>query len=144
MSPKPAAPAAPAAVGTPKLRPVPRISDAEWVVMKVLWDKGALTTGQVVQALAGQTPWKPKTIHTLLRRLAHKGALAFQKAGREYLFRPTVDARECEHAVTRSFLDRFFGGDLAPFLARIVEREKLRPGEIERLKRILDGKPKSK
>lgn len=120
---------------------LPQISDAEWVVMRAVWEKAPLTTNQVVEALDGVTDWKPKTIHTLLSRLVRKGALAFEKKGREYLFRPRVSAEECEHAATRSFLDRFFGGDLAPFLARFVEKEKLRPEAIERLKRILDQEP---
>ena len=120
---------------------LPRISDAEWVVMRAVWEKAPLTTNQVVDALDGLADWKPKTIHTLLSRLVRKGALAFEKKGREYLFRPRVSAEECEHAATRSFLDRCFGGDLAPFLARFVEKEKFRPEVIERLKRILDQKP---
>jgi BlaI family transcriptional regulator, penicillinase repressor len=129
-------------MGTPKprkSRSLPKISDAEWVVMKVLWDRGPLTTGAVVEAL-NSSDWKPKTIHTLLGRLVRKGALTFERKGREYLFQPLVSADECEHAVSRSFLERFFGGELAPFLARFVEREKLKPSEIEELKRILDRK----
>ena len=118
----------------------PQISDAEWVVMKVIWDKGPLTTNQVVEALDDQTNWKPKTIHTLLRRLARKGALAFAKQGREYLFRPLVDARHCRHAASRSFLHRLFDGELGPFLASFLEQEKLSRAEIEELKRILDEK----
>jgi len=122
-----------------KSRPLPKISDAEWVVMKVLWERGPLTTGAVVEAL-DSSDWKPKTIHTLLGRLARKGALSFERKGREYLFRPLVSADECEHALARSFLGRFFGGEIAPFLARFVERERLKPSEIEELKRILDRK----
>jgi BlaI family transcriptional regulator, penicillinase repressor len=123
-----------------RARQLPQISDAEWVVMKVLWENAPLTTNQVVDALDNQTRWKPKTIHTLLRRLVRKQALAFERKGREYLFRPLVSAQECEQEATRSFLGRFFGGELAPFLARFVENEKLEPSDIEELKRILDGK----
>src|SRR5258706_592309 len=122
-----------------KHRP-PQISDAEWVVMKVIWDKGPLTTNQVVNALDDRTNWKPKTIHTLLRRLAKKGALAFAKQGREHLFRPLVDAQHCRHAASRSFLHRLFDGELGPFLASFLEQEKLSRAEIEELKRILDEK----
>ena len=125
---------------TRRSEPVPSISDAEWVVMKVLWERSPLTTNQVVAALDATTHWKPKTIHTLLSRLARKGALAFERKGREYLFRPLVDAGKCERAITRSFLSRFFDGELAPFLARFVEMEKLKPAEVEELKRILEGK----
>ncbi len=120
--------------------PVPRISDAEWLVMKVLWDKGPQTTNQVVASLAGQAEWKPKTIHTLLSRLVRKGALVFQRQGREYLFEPRVSAEACEHDAMRSFLGRFFEGRLAPFLARFLQHEKLTPEEISELKRILDRK----
>src|SRR5688572_1793192 len=116
----------------------PSISDAEWVVMREIWGRGPMTTNQVVASLDKRTHWKPKTVQTLLTRLARKGALGFQKQGREYLFRPLVTAAECEHAITRSFLGRFFGGELAPFLSRFVERERLSPREIRELKRILD------
>lgn len=96
-----------------------------------------MTTNQVVDALS-ETRWRPKTIHTLLKRLVGKGALEFQRKGREYSFWPLVSAEQCEHALTRSFLGRFFGGEIAPFLARFVETERLKPAEIEELKRILD------
>ncbi len=123
-----------------KRRSVPKISDAEWIVMRALWRIGAMTTNQVVEALDDSTHWKPKTIHTLLSRLVRKGALEFERRGREYLFRPLVTAAECEHAASRSFLGRFFDGELAPFLARFLESEKLKPSEIEELKRILERK----
>lgn len=121
-------------------RNLPSITDAEWVVMRALWQRGPLTTNQVVAALDNATHWKPKTIQTLLTRLAKKRALAFEKKGREYLFRPLVSAEDCEHAVAQSFLGRFFGGEIAPFLSRFVEREKLTPNDIRELKRILDRK----
>jgi BlaI family transcriptional regulator, penicillinase repressor len=126
--------------GATRPRVVPQITEAEWKVMRVVWERAPITANDVVSELQGQIEWKPKTIHTLLRRLVDKGALAFEKRRREYLFRPLVDAGECEHAATRSFLDRFFGGQVAPFLARFVESERLSQSEITRLKRILDRK----
>ena len=118
---------------------VPAITAAEWVVMRVLWEKAPLSTNEVVAALGNRTEWKPKTIHTLLARLAQKGALRAEKKGREYVYSPAVGAEECEYEVSRSFLGRFFDGELAPFLARLVERERLTRKEIEELKRILEG-----
>src|SRR5215204_3530290 len=122
----------------PSKRSLPPITDAEWVVMRVIWDTGPLTANQVVAALENRTHWKPKTVQTLLTRLARKGALAFEKKGREYLFGALVSAEDCEHAMARSFLGRFFGGELAPFLSRFVAREKLTAEDVRELKRILD------
>jgi BlaI family transcriptional regulator, penicillinase repressor len=120
--------------------PLPSISDAEWVVMRVVCREGAATANQVVAALEATTSWKPKTIHTLLRRLVQKGALAYDKLGREFQFRPLVDAEQYTHVASRSFLDRFFGGHLAPFLACFLEREKLTAEEARELRRILEEK----
>jgi BlaI family transcriptional regulator, penicillinase repressor len=118
----------------------PGITDAEWIVMRVFWEKQQATANEVVAALDRRTDWKPKTIHTLIRRLAQKGALAYQKRGKEYLFRPLVKAEQCAHAVSRSFLDRIFGGRVAPFLACLLEQERLSPQEIAELRKLLEEK----
>lgn len=118
---------------------IPPITAAEWLVMRALWAKAPLSTNEVVAALEGRADWKPKTIHTLLARLVQKKALRAEKRGREYVYSPLVRAEQCEYEVSRSFLSRFFDGELAPFLSRLVERERLTRKEIEELKRILEG-----
>jgi BlaI family penicillinase repressor len=118
---------------------LPTISDAEWEVMKVLWIKAPQTTNQVVEELGPRKAWKPKTIHTLLRRLVDKGALGIEKLGREFSYHPLVDAGHCQIAETKSFIGRVFDGEMAPFLTAFVQQEKLTHAEIEALKRILDG-----
>ncbi len=124
---------------TPQDSPPPTISDAEWDVMKVLWQRAPQSTNEVVEQLLPSKTWKPKTIHTLLRRLVDKGALGVEKKGREFSYQPLVAESDCQMAETRSFLGRCFGGGVAPFLAAFVEREKLSAAEVEELKRILDG-----
>src|ERR1043166_2642424 len=84
----------------------PRISSAELVIMKVVWEKAPVTANTVVAALQKQQHWKPKTIQTLLSRLVRKGVLTFEKKGREYHFRPRVEAAEYRHAASRSFPER--------------------------------------
>jgi BlaI family penicillinase repressor len=124
----------------PRKSKLPPISDAELVVMKVVWHQSPVTTNQVVAALETRTDWKPKTIHTLLSRLARKRALTFERRGREYLFRPLIAAADYAHAASRSFLHRLFDGEIAPFLACFLEREKLTREEIAELRRILEEK----
>ena len=124
-------------------RGVPAISEAEWVVMRVVWEGSPMTANEVVAALVGQASWKPKTVHTLLRRLVDKGALAFDKRGREFVYRPLVEERECQLAESRTFLSRVFGGQLSPLVAAFVESEKLSADEIAQLEKILKEGQKS-
>ena len=123
---------------TPTRRPRPRISDAEWIVMKALWQQAPLTANQVVDSLTGASTWKPRTVHTLLRRLVRKNAVRYEKRGREHWFHPVVSARECLREESRSFLAKLFDGRPAPFLACLLEEEQLSAEEINELKRLLD------
>jgi BlaI family penicillinase repressor len=121
------------------MKKTPKISEAEWQVMKVLWDKSPLTANDIVQILSKETHWKRETIRTLINRLVKKKALYFKKQSRQYLYFPLLDESECIMEETRSFLERVHGGSIEPMLAAFVENEKLSPEKIARLKQILDS-----
>lgn len=56
---------------------LPKISEAELEVMKVLWDTASpLTANEVIQALEKTNDWSPKTVRTLLNRLVRKKAIS--------------------------------------------------------------------
>jgi len=50
----------------------PRISDAEWTVMNVLWTRGPSSLAEVVREIEGRLHWKPRTVQSLIRRLVDK------------------------------------------------------------------------
>ncbi len=124
------------------MKRLPRISDTEWNVMKVLWSTSPLTAGQVVKALSAGTPWMPRTIKTFLGRLVRKGAIGFSIEGRTYCYFPLVSEADCVRSENESFLNRVHGGDLSKLLSSFMDARKLSPKEIEDLRRILDGKRK--
>ncbi|MBN1362284.1 MAG: BlaI/MecI/CopY family transcriptional regulator [Sedimentisphaerales bacterium] len=121
------------------MKKVPRISEAEWEVMKVFWSHSPRTANDVVEVLSKQTHWKRETIRTLINRLVQKKALGFRKQGRQYDYYSLVAEADCIKAETRSLLRRFGGGPIEPMLAAFVEERQLTPEQIERLKHILDG-----
>lgn len=121
------------------MKSIPRISETEWEIMRVLWAAAPRTAAEVVDALVRKDPsWHPKTIKTFLTRLVNKGALEYQKDGRAYLYLPLVTERECVDAASDSFLDRVFGGSLKPMLAHFVEQKKLSAKEIQDLRKLLE------
>jgi BlaI family penicillinase repressor len=119
----------------------PQISDAEWEVMKAVWDHGPLTAGEVVSRLEAQTRWRPRTIKTLLSRLVAKGAVRaepLEGAARTFQYRAAVAREVCARHESRSFLSRVFDGDVAPALLHLIKSADLSPADIEQLKRLLD------
>lgn len=120
----------------------PRISEAEWVIMKICWGRPPATAQEIIDTLAAHGNWHPKTVKTLLNRLVKKRALGFRKEGRAYRYHPLVAERDCITAESQSFLDRCFGGALQPMLAHFVEQRQLSPAEISKLKTLLKRKEK--
>ncbi len=121
------------------MKRVPRISETEWGVMKVVWAKGPCSAGEIIDTLAqADATWHPKTVKTYLTRLTRKGALGFRKEGRAYLYRALVKETECVSAASESFLERVFGGSLKPMLAHFVEHKKLSADEIKQLRELLE------
>ena len=116
---------------------MPRITETEWALMRVLWKRSPLSAQHIIDMLSKQEVWHPKTAKTLLNRLVKKGALGFQKSGRAYLYHPLVAEKDCVAAESDSFLSRVFSGSLKPMLAHFVESGKLSPPEIAELKRLL-------
>ncbi len=122
------------------MKRLPRISEAEWQIMKVLWARHPASANDVIAALAGHSEWSHKTIRTLLARLVAKKALAYRKEGRTYLYSPLVDERQCVRAESRSFLDRVYDGAVVSMLAAFLQDDELSADQIADLKRLLDEK----
>jgi BlaI family penicillinase repressor len=121
---------------------LPRISDAEWVVMQVLWSRPGRTAEEVVDALKGNVAWSDRTIRTLINRLLRKKALTYEKEGRRYRYWPAVGQEQCVRQERRSFLHRVYGGTVTPMLAAFIEDARLSAEDVEELKRMLDRKGK--
>lgn len=117
---------------------IPQISDAEWEVMKAVWDAGPLTAGDVVERVAAEHDWKPRTIKTLLNRLVQKGAVGVEIDGRRYLYRAKVSRDAVVKRETRSFLSRVFNGAAAPAIVHFLEQGRLTPDEIRQLRETLE------
>jgi BlaI family penicillinase repressor len=126
---------------TPRANPrLPQISDAEWEVMKVLWDRTQASAQDVVDALAASRNWSPQTVKTLLKRLTEKGAATYEAEGRRFIYRPAVSREAAEKSESRSFLARVFDGAVTPALMHLLKLGRLTRDDIEQLKRTLDEK----
>jgi BlaI family transcriptional regulator, penicillinase repressor len=113
------------------------ISEAESLVMDVLWREHPLSADEVVAALAKSSDWQEPTIKTLLNRLLKKRAIAAERDGRRYLYRPLLKRQDYVHAESKGLLDRLFDGRIAPLVAHFSEQRKLSKKDIAELKRLI-------
>lgn len=123
---------------------IPQVSEAERVVMQILWSEGPLTANEIIERLSGKVKWNPRTIRTLISRLLNKHALDFDKEGKEYRYSPTVTEKQCIKVERVSFLQRVYGGATKPMIAAFIEDAKLSKSDIAELKAMLEKKGKGK
>jgi len=114
------------------------ISDAEWQVMNVIWDRQPLAANEIVVALADDADWAASTIKTMLHRLVKKGVLNYAEQGNRYVYRAAVKRVACIRQESKSFLKRVFDGEPASLLAHFLKSSQLSADEIADLRRILD------
>jgi BlaI family transcriptional regulator, penicillinase repressor len=113
------------------------ISEAEAIVMQVFWARGALPTEDVVAALESHGKWQEATVKTLLNRLLKKGALRARKDNRRYVYSPVLTREEWISNESHGFLDRLFGGRVAPLVSYFSQQKKLSKSDIADLKRLI-------
>lgn len=114
-----------------------RISDAEHVVMEVLWDAAPLTAQEVAERVDSSRGWSVNTVKTLLGRLLGKSAIAHQEDGRRYLYRPLVARDDYVAGESRRLIDRLFGGKLTPLVAHLAERDELTATDVAEIEALL-------
>jgi BlaI family transcriptional regulator, penicillinase repressor len=124
------------------MKVIPKITEAEWEVMKILWSNAPTTASQIAQALADSTSWKLNTVKTLISRLVSKEVVGFREDGKTHYYFPLVSENECVTAEGESFIKRVYGGALKPMLANFLQHRNLSVQEIEELKRILEERTK--
>lgn len=115
-----------------------QISEAESIVMDVLWQRHPLTADDVVGALAEAREWQEPTIKTLLNRLLKKGAITAEKDGRRYLYSPVLRRDAWLIDESESLLDRLFGGRVAPLVAHFSQHRKLTGKDVAELRKLLE------
>jgi BlaI family transcriptional regulator, penicillinase repressor len=114
-----------------------RISEAEYVVMEILWAESPLTANAVAERLRDSQSWSLPTVKTLLSRLLAKSALTYETQGRSFLYRPLIARADHVAGDVKRLVDRLFGGKLSPLVAHLAEQEALSPQDIAEIEALL-------
>ncbi|MDY4081639.1 MAG: BlaI/MecI/CopY family transcriptional regulator [Candidatus Metalachnospira sp.] len=120
------------------MKEMPRISESEYEIMKLIWRDAPISTNDVVKRFEGINDWSPKTVQTLLARLVKKGALSYEKKGRVYIYTPLIKEKEYIHTESSSFLKKFYNGALNSMVLNFIDDDKLTDQDINELIRILE------
>lgn len=110
------------------------LTEAEEAVAELVWQRGSMSSGELVALCAQQLDWKKSTTYTILKRLEGKGVLRNENGRVEAL----ISREEYQSLQGCRFIDGSFGGSLPSFLAAFTRKRKLSGEEIRQLREMIE------
>ncbi len=112
------------------------ITEAEWIILKALWELEPTTARQVADHLRPTRGWAYSTVKTMLDRMVDKGLVNARQVGNVWEFTSAVAAKDARRSAWRKFVHAAFGGAIAPAL-EFIAAEGISAKDRERLLGIL-------
>lgn len=114
------------------------LSENEWYIMQVLWEKSPSTLREICDALKESKGWTKHAITSFLKRMLEKEAISVDETGKLKSYSAVWSKEDTILEETHSILDRVYRGDLLLMVSNAVKEQKLSKEEIQELKSILD------
>lgn len=114
------------------------LTEAEWEIMKVLWEKQPCTAGTIQETLAESRGWAYSTVKTTMDRMVEKGFLKIERIRNLQLFSCCISEVEAKRGEFRKMLKRAFDGALTPMMQFLIEHEGLSKEQASQLRKLVN------
>lgn len=121
-----------------------KLPEAEFEIMKVVWDKEPpLTSSMLMEELRQTKEWKVPTLSSLLSRLVERGYLSTEKKGKERTYYPLITEDEYLQFESQDFRQRYSQRSWVSIMNAFYDGEVLRDEELDQMQAWLDAKRKT-
>jgi BlaI family penicillinase repressor len=115
-------------------------TDGELEILRVLWERGAASLGEVCEALRRERPVATTTVATMLKVMLEKGLVRRkQTGGRGQQWSAVVTHAAAAKSMVGKLVDGIFDGSAGQLVAHIVERGNLSDRELAELRALIDS-----
>src|SRR5437588_11750694 len=126
-------------MATPPRTPVPRPTDAELAILRVLWDRGPSTVRQVHDVLGRERPAAYTTALKLLQIMIEKGLVERDERDRTHVYRARLSEEQTQRQLVRDLLDRAFGGSSSQLVMQALATRRASQEELRDIRKAIDG-----
>src|SRR5215467_4475440 len=116
------------------------LTEAEWAILKAVWDRQPCTAPDVTELLQKTKGWAYSTVHTLMDRMVDKGLLVSEKLRRMDIYKATITKRQAQKHELLYALKHAFDNALTPMMQCLLETRQLSAEELAELEAILHQK----
>jgi predicted transcriptional regulator len=127
--------------GNPRL---PRPTDAELALLRVLWERGPSTVRQVHEAGPDSRATGYTTTLKLLQIMAEKGLVERDETDRSHVYRARLSEEQTQRQLLQDLLDRAFGGSAMKLVMQALSTRRTTREELEQIRQLLDDAERRK
>src|SRR6266498_3021846 len=124
---------------TGKKTPLPRPTDGELEILRVLWERGASTVREVQNTLEVRRPAGYTTVLKLLQIMTEKGLVRRDESERAHVYEARVPREETQRQLVGDLLESAFSGSASALVMRALSSKKTSPQELARIRELLDA-----
>lgn len=117
---------------------LPRPTDAELAILRVLWSRGPATVRDVHEALQADHGTGYTTVLKLMQIMTEKGLLERDESQRAHVYAPTISEDKTQRQLVSDLLQRAFGGASASLAMHALSSKKPSADELAQLRTLLD------
>ena len=117
---------------------IPRPTDAELAILRVLWRRGASTVKDVHDELARSSPTGYTTTLKQLQIMAEKGLVDRDESQRAHLYTARLPREQTQTQLVGDLLDRAFEGSATRLVLRALSSRPSTPEELAEIRELLD------
>lgn len=117
---------------------LPRPTDAELAILRVLWRRGASTVKEVQEDLLRRAPTGYTTVLKLLQIMTEKGLVTRDENQRAHLYTARLPEEETQSQLVGDLLDRVFEGSAGRLVMRALAARPASAEELTEIRRLLD------
>lgn len=119
--------------------PLPRPTDAELAILRVLWERGPSTVRQAHEILALERPAAYTTTLKLLQIMTEKGLVERDESDRTHVYRARLSQEQTQRQLVRDLVDRAFGGSASKLVLQALAGRRASADELHQIRQIIDG-----
>ncbi len=119
---------------------VPRPTDAELAILRVLWDRGPCTVRQVHEVLSRERPAAYTTSLKLLQIMTDKGLVSRDERDRSHVYHAKLTEEQTQRQLVRDLLDRAFGGSATKLVMQALAARRASAEELSEIRRLIDDR----
>ena len=114
------------------------LGEAEMEVLQHVWRSGPATVADIHAQILEKRQVAYTTIMTIMKKLAQKGYLTYDKDGVAYVYQAARPPHEVKHSLLAGILNKVFGGSPVELVESLVAHEPLTDADRAEIQNLLD------